>query len=151
MAYAVWLFVLALVLVLVKQYFKSRANHAAAANAVFAKYTFGSLTSDKQDIVRQKAQELASTDRLSEIECYGWYAIAMHALDIPSAIPENPKWYRNVRPDKIYPSNLLINSVISFVEKQYSIKVEFGAATPAQASSNDLVEESENKPPELKG
>ena len=147
MAYAVWFVLLVLLLVLAKQYLRSRANHAAAANAVFAKHTFALLTSDQKDAVRQKAKELAATDRISEIECYGWYALAMHELAIPSAIPENPCWYPKVRPDKIYPSNLLVNSVISFIEKRYSISIEFGAETPAQVSAN----ESENKVSELKG
>ena len=149
MAYAVWLIALALVLILVKQYFASKANHAAAANVVFAKYTFGTLSSDQQLLVKQKAAELSAKDKLednlSEIECYAWYAMAMHALDIPSAIPENPNWYHKARPDKVLPSNLLLKSVISFVEKNYDISVEFGAQNATQVASKQI----ENKPTRL--
>ena len=126
MAYAVWLIALALVLILVKQYLASKANHAAAANVVFAKYTFGTLSADQQHLVKEKVAEFAAENELSEIARYGWYAIAMHALDIPSAVPENPNWYHKARPDKVLPSDLLLKSVISFVEKNYDISVEFG-------------------------
>ena len=142
MAYAVWLIALALLLVLVKQYFASKTNHAAAANAVFAKYTFGTLSSDQQLLVKQKVAEFTSEDKLDEIQRYSWYAIAMHALGIPSAIPENPVWYHKVKPDKVYPSDMLLKSVISFVDKNYSIKVEFGAEESAQVLASD----SETKP-----
>ena len=147
MSYLLWLFVVALILVLVKQYFSTKIVHSAAANAVFAKYTMTQLTPDKQRLVLEKAAELSATDNLSEIERYGWCAIAMHTLGIPSAVPENPSWYHKVNPGKVYPNNILLNSVISFVDKQYSIKVKFGDEQPAQGGVQS--EKNENKPREL--
>jgi len=125
---------LILVIIVLKSY-RTKQQHAAAANIVFAKYTHEQLSKEKQRKVHAKAIEIVKSKEpkvrgfANEVERYGWYALAMEDLKIPSAIPENPNWNKVKNPYyAIKPGSMLIRGVTSFVAKEYGINISVSEA-----------------------
>ncbi len=138
------LIVLAVVIKLVTM----RNRHRAASNVVFAKYTFNKLNVAQQNSIHDKAIEmvLASDTKLrgfaNEVERFGWYAVAMNALGIPSAVPDNPCWYKVKKPySAVIPGDSMIYNVTGALQQQYDIKVkvstEKGYPDKATATSKE--------------
>jgi len=111
-----------------------KRRHKAASNLVFAKYTFNKLNIDQQNKVHDKAVEMViestatkMTGFANEVERYGWYALAMDALGIHSAVPDNPCWYKIKNPYRaIIPGDSMIYNVTSVLQ-QYNIDVKISA------------------------
>ncbi len=114
--------------------FAMKRRHKAASNLVFAKYTFNKLNIAQQNSVHDKAVEmvLASTATrmtgfANEVERYGWYALAMDALRIHSAVPDNPCWYKIKNPYRaIIPGDSMIYNVTGALQ-QYDIEVKISS------------------------
>ncbi|MBL1261978.1 MAG: hypothetical protein COB33_015830 [Thiotrichaceae bacterium] len=114
--------------------FSMKRRHKAASNLVFAKYTFNKLNIAQQNSVHDKAVEmvLASTATrmtgfANEVERYGWYALAMNALEIHSAVPDNPCWYKIKNPYRaIIPGDSMIYNITGALQ-QYDIEVKISA------------------------
>ncbi len=109
-------------------------RHRAASNVVFAKYTFNKLAVAQQNTIHDKAIEmvLASNTKLrgfaNEVERFGWYALAMNALGIDSAVPDNPSWYKIKNPySAIIPGDSMIYNVTGALQQQYAITVKVSA------------------------
>ncbi len=118
------------IIILLKIY-RTKQQHAAALNVVFAKYTFSKLSPKKQDLVRETAKDLVygSGTKLrgfaNEVERYGWYALAMDALGIPSQVPENPVWSNVKNPyAAIHPGNSMLRRVCGVLNTEYGIDIE---------------------------
>ena len=119
------------VLVIVIKLINTRNRHRAASNMVFGKYTFNKLNTNQQNSVHDKAIEmvLASDTKMTgfanEVERFGWYALAMDALGIHSAVPDNPCWYKIKNPYRaIIPGDSMIYNVTGALQQQYSIQVK---------------------------
>jgi len=141
MAYLLW-FIAAVILVLVvKKYRDAKSKHQAAGNVVFAKYTFDKLSAEDQFRVKEKAVEIASAPFRDEVEQYGWYAVAMHALNIPSAVPDNPSWYHAKRPDVLRPSELMVRAILTFLNKNYSLEIDIAGISAIKKEQLDKAEE----------
>jgi len=111
-----------------------KRRHKAASNLVFAKYTFNKLNIAQQNSVHDKAVEMViestatkMTGFANEVERYGWYALAMDALGIHSAVPDNPCWYKIKNPYRaIIPGDSMIYNVTGALQ-QYNIDVKISA------------------------
>ena len=145
MEYVLWGIAIALVVLIVKKYRDAKAKHQAAANAVFAKYTFEKLSEDKQTEVKQKAAELCPSYE-DELVQYGWYAVAMKALSIPSAIPDNPNWYVTKAPNELRPNEMMVKAVVTFINRNYDLDIEIAGISSVKASKEvrDAVAELDN-------
>jgi len=133
--YAAYLLGVLIVIIIVLKTYRTRQEHAAAANIVFAKYTHGKLPKDKQKQVHEKAIEIVKTTEqkirgfANEVERYGWYAKAMDSLHIPSAVPENPMWNKVKNPYyAIKPGNMLIRAVAGYIAKEHGINISVSEA-----------------------
>ena len=122
-------------LLLLKVFFTSKKQYGAAANVVFAKYTYGKLKKDEQQKVHDRALEMilesgvAKRGFATEVERYGWYALAMDQLGIPSKVPENPAWFKVDNPYEALPAgSFLINGVTKFLKKHYDIDITIDPA-----------------------
>lgn len=133
MEYVLWGIGIALLLLIIKKYREAKAKHQAAANAVFAKYTFEKLSDEDKVNVENKAKELAPSYE-GEIEQYGWYAVAMDALKIPSAIPDNPNWYKTKSPDVLKPNEVMVKAVVTFINRNYDLDIELAGISSIKAS-----------------
>jgi len=150
MAYLFWLVAAAIVLFIIIKYRAAKTKHQAAGNVVFAKYTFDRLSLEDQTRVREKAEQIAKETARDEIEQYGWYAVAMHALKIPSAIPDNASWYHTKRPDVLRPSDLMIRSVLIFLNKNYNLNIEIaGLSSPQKEKSPTNTVSNDEQPKKL--
>ena len=123
------LVVLVLIIIILK-IFRTRQQHNAASNVVFAKYTFSKLSAKQQQEVQAVAKELVlgapgnMTGFANEVERFGWYALAMKELNIPSQVPENPSWYTVKNPYvAIFPGSYLIRAVSDSLKKNYQLDV----------------------------
>lgn len=121
--------ILIFVIVVLKLY-RTRQQHKAASNVVFAKYTHAKLNAKQQKAVHDKAKDmvLQSNNKLTgfanEVERYGWYALAMRELGISSLVPENPSWYPVKNPyTAIFPGNALIGVVCMLLKQNYDIEI----------------------------
>jgi len=128
-----FLAVLILTIVFMKMY-KTRQQHKAASNIVFAKYTHSKLTGKQQKDVQEKAKELVLNSNIkmtgfaNEVERFGWYALAMNDLGISSKVPENPAWYPVKNPYvAIMPDSYLIDAVCNSIKQSYGIDVNVSA------------------------
>lgn len=133
--------VLILIIVVLK-IFRTKQQHKAASNVVFAKYTFEQLNKKEQAKVKEKAKAmvLASNTKMrgfaNEVERYGWYAVAMDALGIKSAVPENPAWHKIANPYiAILPGNMLFRGVSTYLSSEHNIHVNISEAKNYQAKS----------------
>lgn len=131
--------VLILIIIVLKIY-RTKQQHRAASNVVFAKYTFEKMKKDEQKKVKEKAKALvlASDTKLrgfaNEVERYGWYALAMRELGIPSAVPDNPAWHDVKNPYvAILPGNYLIRGVSSYLQSEHNISLSVSEAKNYQA------------------
>ncbi len=114
--------------------FAMKRRHKAASNLVFAKYTFNKLNIAQQNSVHDKAVEMVvaspatrMTGFANEVERYGWYALAMDALGIHSAVPDNPCWYKIKNPyNAIIPGDSMIYNVTGALQ-QYNIDVKISS------------------------
>ncbi|VAW83959.1 hypothetical protein MNBD_GAMMA16-1779 [hydrothermal vent metagenome] len=151
MAYLFWAVAAAILLLILMKYRAAKTRHQAAGNVVFAKYTFGKLSLEDQTRVKEKAEEIANKAASDEIEEYGWYAVAMHALKIPSAIPDNASWYHTKRPDVLRPSDLMVRSVLIFLNNNYNLNIEIsGLSSPKKEKPPiDSVLNDEEEPKKL--
>jgi len=120
-----------ILVVIVLKIYRTKQYHSAAMNVVFAKYTYSKLSKNKQELVRDAAKDLVlgSNTKLrgfaNEVERYGWYALAMEALAIPSQVPENPAWNRVKNPYvAIHPGNSMFRAVTGYLKKEYGIDVK---------------------------
>jgi len=111
-----------------------KRRHKAASNVVFAKYTFNKQNIEKQNSIHDKAVELvlASGTRLrgfaNEVERFGWYALAMDALGIHSAVPDNPCWHSIKNPYvAILPGDSMIYNITGALQQQYDIDIKISA------------------------
>ena len=114
--------------------YKTRQQHKAASNIVFAKYTHSKLTGKQQKDVQEKAKELVLNSNIkmtgfaNEVERFGWYALAMNDLGISSKVPENPAWYPVKNPYvAIMPDSYLIDAVCNSIKQSYGIDVNVSA------------------------
>lgn len=121
---------LVLIIVVLKIY-RTRQQHKAASNIVFAKYTHSRLNAKQQKQVHDRAKELVLradsklTGFANEVERFGWYALAMKDLDIPSQVPDNPAWYPVKNPYyAILPGNRLIDAVCTYIKLNYAIDIQ---------------------------
>ncbi len=129
-SYVVAAVVVVILLLLLKTFFDSKKRYGAATNVVFAKYTYAKLKKDVQQKVHDRALEMILESGVStrgfanEVERYGWYAVAMDQLGIPSKVPENPSWHKVDNPYEALPaSSYLINGVTKFLKKHYNIDI----------------------------
>lgn len=129
-SYIVAAVIAVVLLLLLIAFFNSRKRYGAATNVVFAKYTYSKLGKDMQQKVHDRALEMILESGVStrgfanEVERYGWYAVAMDRLGIPSKVPENPSWHKVANPyDALPASSYLINGVTKFLKKHYNIDV----------------------------
>jgi len=122
------------VTVITVKFFAMKRRHKAASNLVFAKYTFNKLNIAQQNSVHDKAVKMVvaspatrMTGFANEVERYGWYALAMDALGIHSAVPDNPCWYKLKNPySAIFPGDSMIYNVTGALQ-QYNIDVKISA------------------------
>jgi len=133
MEYFFWALGVGLLLLIVIKYREAKSKHQAAANAVFAKYTFDKLVEDDQNRVKEKAKEHCSSYSNELVE-YAWYAVAMSELSIQSAIPDNPNWYKTKTPDVLVPSEVMVKAVITFINRTYDLGIELGGISSGRAS-----------------
>lgn len=135
MEYLFFVILAMVVVVLLTMYLRAKRRHSAACNVVFAKYTFNKLQPEQQNSIHDKAVEmvLASTSTglqgfANEVERYGWYALAMNALDINSAVPDNPCWSKVKNPyAAILPGDSMIYNITGALRSQYEIEVKVSA------------------------
>ena len=120
-----------LLIIVVLKIYRTKQQHAAAMNVVFAKYTFSKLPKKKQDLVHETAKDLVySTDTklrgfANEVERFGWYALAMDALGIASQVPENPAWNKVKNPYlAIHPGNSMLRAVSGYLRNAYGLDVK---------------------------
>ena len=137
--------VLILIIIILK-IVRTKQQHRAASNVVFAKYTFEQLKKTEQKKVKEKAKELvlASNTKMrgfaNEVERYGWYAMAMSELGIHSAVPENPVWNSVKNPyTAIIPGNYLIRAVSSYLATEQGITVTVSEAKNYQVKKEESV------------
>ena len=133
--------VLILIIIVLKVY-RTKQQHRAASNVVFAKYTYEKMRKDEQKKVKEKAKSLvlSSSTKLrgfaNEVERYGWYALAMNDLGIPSAVPDNPVWHEVKNPyTAILPGNYLIRAVSSYLLSEHNISLNVSEAKNYQAKN----------------
>ncbi len=131
-----WLIGALVLVIVVIKLVKTRQQHKAASNVVFAKYTHSRLNNKQQKAVHEKAKELvlAADTKLTgfanEVERYGWYALAMKELGIASMVPENPNWYAVKNPyTAIFPGNYLIRAVSDLLKQKYNLDVHVSEKT----------------------
>ena len=144
MAYFFGFLGLALIVLIVIKYRGAKMKHQAAANVVFAKYTYEKLSKEDRKRVEEKARKIAKTKYDSEVEQFGWYAVAMKSLGIPSAIPDNPSWYLTKHPDVLIPSEMMIRAVMTFINRNYGLDIKVGTASAFRKEEDDQ-EENETK------
>ncbi len=123
--------------------FRVKQKHAAALNIVFAKYTFLKISKKKQVLIKKKAKELvlASDTTLrgfaNEVERYGWYALAMDALEITSQVPENPVWNSVKNPYlAIHPGDSMLRKVCNALNIEYGIDIKISEVKIEKSTSN---------------
>ena len=133
--YAVYILGFLILVIIVLKIYRTKQEHAAASNVVFAKYTHARLSKDKQKKVHEKAIEIvkASDTKLrgfaNEVERYGWYAKAMDSLGIASAVPNNPVWNKVKNPYlAIKPGSVLIRGVSAYLAKEHNINISVSEA-----------------------
>ena len=133
--YAAYFLGFLILVIIVLKIYRTRQQHAAATNIVFAKYTHGTLPKNKQKQVHEKAIQIVKEIEpklrgfANEVERYGWYAKAMESLNIPSAVPENPVWSKVKNPYYVIkPGSLLIRGVTNFIAKEYGINISVSEA-----------------------
>lgn len=124
-----------ILIIVVLKLFRTKQQHAAALNIVFAKYTHGQLPKAKQKLVHEKAIEIVKNTEpkirgfANEVERFGWYAKSMDALGIPSAVPDNPVWQKVKNPYLvIMPGNMLIRGVSDYLAKEHGINITVSEA-----------------------
>ncbi|NOY73552.1 MAG: hypothetical protein GXP14_14495 [Gammaproteobacteria bacterium] len=147
MIYLFWFLAAAILFLVIMKYRAAKTKHQAAGNVVFAKYTFDKLSVDDQNKVKEKAAQIASETVRDEIEQYGWYAVAMHTLNIPSAIPDNPSWYHTKRPDVLRPSDLMLRSVLIFLNRNYNLDIELAGIASKKKEKPVISSESDQEEP----
>lgn len=107
-----------------------KRRHKAAANVLFAKYTWLRLEPARQLEIHQKAITLAMQNGggtqgfANEVEQFGWYALVMAEEGMPSAVPENPVWYRVKNPYRaVQPHDPLIAAISGALKDQFNTNV----------------------------
>ncbi|MDH5257704.1 MAG: hypothetical protein OEX07_06840 [Gammaproteobacteria bacterium] len=127
-----YLFYGSIILFLLSMWFflQFRRRHKAASNILFAKYSWLRLDKKVQLEVHQKAIELAlrqgkgTQGFANEVEQFGWYALAMSAKGLPSAVPENPSWYSIANPYRAIKSDdPLITTISGALKSQFNANV----------------------------
>jgi len=131
-----YIFVSLITILIVLKLFRMKRQHAAASNVVFAKYTFEKLPKDIRQTIHEKAKSLvlASESKMqgfaNEVERFGWYALAMDALNIDSKVPDNPVWRKVKNPYKaINPGNGMFFAICTVLKKNYGIEVDISKKT----------------------
>lgn len=134
-----------ILIIIVLKVYRTKQQHRAASNVVFAKYTFEAVKKSEQKKIKDKAKELVLSSQTkmrgfaNEVERYGWYALAMDALNIPSAIPENPLWNKVKNPyTAIIPGNYLLRAVSTYLSTEHGISVNISEAKNYQAKKADV-------------
>lgn len=124
--------------------FRTKQQHRAASNVVFAKYTFEQLKKTDQKRVKERAKALVlgSSTKLrgfaNEVERFGWYAIAMNDIGIPSAVPDNPVWHKVKKPYlAIFPGNYLLRAVSAYLMSEHQIAVTISEAKQERAQKTE--------------
>ncbi|NOY61737.1 MAG: hypothetical protein GXP10_01060 [Gammaproteobacteria bacterium] len=113
----------------IKKIIDTKIRHSAACNVLFAKHTFGQLKKVDKQKVHDKAVALVLESGVktrgfaSEVERYGWYALAMNALNMPSAVPDNPCWYTIKNPYKAAPGHRFIATIAKQLQRDYGVNV----------------------------
>ncbi len=130
MLYAIAIVVGLVLLLLLKIFLDSKKRYGAATNVVFAKYTHSRLKKAEQQKVHDQALAMILESGVSthgfanEVERYGWYAVAMDRLGIPSQVPDNPCWHKVDNPYAAIPaSSYLIKGVCNHLRRHYSIDI----------------------------
>jgi len=131
---AYFLAFLILVIIVLKSY-RTKQAHAAAVNIVLAKYTYEQSPKKIQEKIHKTAIEIVKSSKTkmrgfaNEVERYGWYALAMDQLNIPSAVPDNPTWNRVKNPyTAILPGSMLIRGVTQYLAQEHNINITVSEA-----------------------
>ncbi len=134
---------LVLIIIILKIY-RTKQQHRAASNVVFAKYTFEKIKKTEQKKVKARAKALVinSNTKLrgfaNEVERYGWYALAMDDLGIRSAVPDNPAWNKVKNPySAIFPGNYLMRAVTTYLLREHDIDINISEAKNYSAKKSD--------------
>lgn len=141
---------LVVAVLIIYKIFRTRQRHAAAMNVVFAKYTFEKLSEDKKNLVRGVAKDLvlsSPTKRrgyVNEVERYGWFALAMNELGMPSKVPDNPQWNKVKNPyTAIKPGDRLFAAICVVLKSDYGIDLEISKQKNTMSHKSE--QDSENK------
>ncbi|MDH5694539.1 MAG: hypothetical protein OEZ47_15685, partial [Gammaproteobacteria bacterium] len=60
-----------------------------------------------------------------DVERFGWYAVAMNSLGIPSKMPENPNWHKVKNPSKILKKHdMILVKARNLIKQHYSIDIQ---------------------------
>ena len=106
-------------------------RHAAAFNVLLAKHAYGLLDEVDQNKVKERAADILKrvmprppTDFNSEVEKYGWYALAMRELGIPPALVQYSTWHvtRNPFMD-VLPGDPAIDGVSRHIRDKFGVDV----------------------------
>ncbi len=130
MSYAIAIVVGLVLLLLLKVFLDSKKRYGAATNVVFSKYTHSRLKKAEQQKVHDQALAMILESGIStrgfanEVERYGWYAVAMDRLGIPSQVSDNPCWHKVENPYAAIPaSSYLIKGVTNYLRRHYNIDI----------------------------
>ncbi|MDH5301944.1 MAG: hypothetical protein OEW58_11340 [Gammaproteobacteria bacterium] len=132
MSNSIWMAIVGVVVLsILYKVIRTKQQHAAAMNVIFAKYTFEKLSEEKRNLVREVAKDLvlSSTSKrrgyVNEVERFGWFALAMNELGIASMVPENPLWNKVKNPyTAIKPGNKLFSAICGVLKSEYGIDIE---------------------------
>jgi len=120
-----------IVLLFIYIYLSIKKRYFAAMNVVFAKYTFPRLSNRQREDVHEHSIAMVKSSNTkirgyeNEVERFGWYAVAMKDLGIPSAVPENPAWHDVSNPYKaIKPGSMYIRGVSLSLMQNYQIEIK---------------------------
>ena len=120
----------AVVLLIVILLLRFRRRYNAAMNVYMARYTFDRLPRPQKGEVKEEAKQMVLGRGMAidgyehDIERFGWYAVAMDALNIESRLPENPRWYKIKNPSKAIKRNdAFLKRAAYLIKQNYSIDI----------------------------
>lgn len=115
-------------------FLRFRTRHHAASNVLLAKYSWLRLDKHSQQRVHERAVELAISDGkgrqgfANEVEQFGWYALAMSDMSVPSSVPGNPAWHRVKNPYRaLNPEDPVIAAIAGVLKTEFSVNVTVNA------------------------
>lgn len=119
-----------IVLLIIFFLLRIRRRYNAALNVYMARYTFDRLPRPDQKNVKEEAKQIVLGRGIkiegyeNDIERFGWYALAMKALSIPSKLPDNPNWHKIRNPSKaIKRGDVFLKTVSNLIKQNYSVDI----------------------------